>query len=129
MSAILENTISRDVARGVAVPGFLLTAKSGKRYFITADGGNIVRLDMAFEPSGKWRAVAVYTSRGAYLSDWSTFASAYAGTDKPMAHKNGAPLYCLGDFDHGSRRSWGDGIASIRRATFSRHADGFWRAA
>ena len=123
---MLDTTISRFTARGERIGGYLLAADRG-RYFITGDDANIIRLDMPFEPSGKWRAAAVYTSRGAYLSDWRTFADAFSGTDKPLRFKSGKAMYYLGDLDHGTSRVWGVGIGSVRRANFSRCADGYWR--
>lgn len=111
--------------------GYLLETMRGERYFITDGDAHIARLDMPFDPTPQWRAVAIYTSRGSRLSDWETFASqaskpAVNGVKHPMRFKNGSAMYHLGDFDHGTYRSWGVGIYSIRRANFAKQSTGFW---
>lgn len=104
MSDILTTTIDRSLAQGGPVNGYYVILQHGAPYFITGADANIIRLDMPFEPSGQWRARAVYNSHFKRLADWSLFAAHAADNQIPMTYKNGNPLYFIGDFDHGTDR-------------------------
>ena|ERR1700677_2253702 len=86
---------------------FRLSTAYGNYYDVTASG-NIIRLDQpGFQPSGKWKLVAVVDRCGrtvARLADVLKWIES-----KPDFNlKNGKPRYTVADFDHGTNRIWGN---------------------
>lgn len=109
---------------------FLITTKLNRKYLVVDHRGNplhgaIIRLDMPFRPTEQWAARCIHNSRGTYVGEWrSLFID---GTfENVVTFKNGNPKYYLGDYDHGSIRSWGDGLMSVTPVVAWEKADGNW---
>ena len=118
-------SISRIVVAGGPAEGWYVIANKGPELFVTDDGLDIIRLDIPFMPSGKWKATSVYSSRGKLIGSWDYMAP-YMAAGIPMTFKNGNPLYHMGDIDRGSHRMHGAGLLRVSRAVMVRQPDGRW---
>lgn len=90
-----------------------IRTKQGSYYDVTADG-NIIRLDIpGFKASGQWRLTGIESTLG--RREYIPFDEIenWLKTKPTFLFKNGEPRYTIRDFDHGSIRVWGNGIAFI----------------
>jgi len=80
----------------------------GDHYDVTASG-NIIRLDQPdFEPSGQWKLVGLrHVKRTTEFIRFERIAE-WLKTKPELTFKNGKPQYTVVDYDHGSRRVWGN---------------------
>ena len=97
-------------------PALRLSTPSGDHYRIMANG-NIVRHDLkGFEASGQWRLVGLKAvNSNAFIPfEWLTPGKVRALN---LRYKNGNPRWTVVDFDHGTKRVWGNtkyrGVASL----------------
>jgi hypothetical protein len=94
---------------------FRLYTRYGKSYLIH-DNGNIERTDMEFTPSGEWRLEGI---RHVHRNEFYPFKDITPDliNSLTLLYKNGNPQYTVVDYDHGTRREWGNtkyhGISSI----------------
>jgi hypothetical protein len=91
---------------------FYVRAKYGDQYHIDGDG-KIIRLDIpGFEPSGQWLMVGL---RHVHKREFIPLAKleSWLKSKPALLYKNGNPQYRVRDFDHGSMREWGNGVADI----------------
>ncbi|MEN6527610.1 MAG: hypothetical protein ABFD65_14095 [Candidatus Polarisedimenticolia bacterium] len=116
---------SRLVAAGGPVEGWYVIEDCGPPLFVVAGDLDIIRLDMPFMPSGRWKVTNVYSSRSAFIGPWFDVAPRMA-SGIPMTFKNGKPLYRMGDLDHGTSRVHGAGLLRVSRAVMARQPDGRW---
>lgn len=114
-------------------------------YLIDAATGNIIRLDMAFTPSGQWTFQRIYEARPfgrlAFLTTSPLAAPAKplerlqiemgllvdAASNSRIRFANNRPKYFLGDLDHGTARVQMAGIWIVLPTEMQQAADGTWR--
>lgn len=96
-----------------------VVTESGKYYDIL-DTGDIKRLDMpGFVPSGQWKMLGMkHVSRNSYMTlseiRRALLPSEVMPTPMPiLRYKNGRGQWLMIDYDHGTRRQWGDRISDI----------------
>ncbi len=118
-------SISRTVAAGGPIEGWYVIENRGPPLFVTNELG-IIRLDMPFMPSSKWKATNVYSSHSKFIGSWYDMAPRMA-SGIPMTLKNENPLYYMGDLDHGTYRVHGAGLLRVSRAVMARQLDGRWK--
>ena len=97
-----------------------IRTQSGQQYHVN-EKGEIIRLDCRFGPSSTW------TMRGLrHVRKTNLFISFTEITPKLLhemdptlyatgqfLYKNGKPQWTIDDLDHGTRRTWGDGVQII----------------
>jgi len=99
-----------------------IRTQTGRQYHID-EHSYIIRLDQpGFRPSGQWRMIGIRHVRMRRLCMTTSqvrrayYPSTVWPTEKPaLLYKNGKPQWQLVDYDHGSYRTWGDGIVAIER--------------
>ena len=94
-----------------------VTTMNGHRYIVHAPAGYIERTDMAFTPTHQWRMVGLVETRYNRFAVPVTSLGAWINCESSPVewlYKNGKPRYTVMDYDHGSHRTWGDGIRSMR---------------
>lgn len=92
-----------------------IRTKQGHYYDVTKEG-HIIRLDQKdFQPSGQWRLVGIDPYNRNQFREFVPFKdiAKWLATKPDFKFKNGNPRYTVRDYDHGTIRNWGDGIASI----------------
>lgn len=79
----------------------------GDRYNIL-ENGNIVRLDIKdFEPSGEWKLLGLrHVNRNEFIPLAKITPELLKSL--PILYKNGNPQWTIIDYDHGSKRMWGN---------------------
>ena len=82
--------------------------------FIVNDKGEITQFPGVFkqpEFSGEWRMMGLqHVKRSEYIPLTKLAERLPTLT---LLYKNGKPQYTVVDLDHGTRRSWGDGVSSL----------------
>lgn len=95
----------------VVAPIFKLWTTDYK-YFDILPNGDIVRLDQSdFRPSGQWKIVGITPNKGPIIP-FDDLTADFVSTLKWQL-KNGKARYSVVDYDHGTRRMWGNGISGI----------------
>lgn len=90
----------------------VITTQSGKTYVVDINQ-NIIRTDMKHSPSGQWLFVGILPRQAQKLSRMITYHSLMSFMPS-LLYKNGNPRYTIVDIDHGTTRTWSDGVANLQ---------------
>lgn len=72
---------------------------------------NIIRTDIkGFKASGQWKLLGITLVTGNSIVVPAAKIKSWLKLKKPLLYKNGHPRYTVVDFDHGTRRIWGNTI-------------------
>jgi hypothetical protein len=94
---------------------FSIQTKHGEIYRIH-ENGRIERTDMKLTPSDSWRLLGIkHVTRNEYIQFEQITPALVQNLN--LTYKNGNPQYTVVDYDHGTRRMWGNtphhGITNI----------------